>query len=243
LFFYNFICLKQPKPYNLPLKSKFTALYIIVVLLDVLFYNLDINPQFLIAKNFIPIVLLFSLLESVQYKPTRTDYFLIVNLILLSIGLNFSYFFYTQPFYLSGITVIYFFEIQIQFYLVLKKLKKISTSQTKAFTKTFVIFSLALSIIIVFFPLFPFPIQLLFFIRIFQYACFISLIYGNKKISPKISLSIWLIIFSNIFLLVDMVIFDYNLEYTFIMILFYSSKYFFIDGYLDMRKGVYRLLR
>lgn len=201
-----------------------------------MFYSLDLKLCFLIAKNAIPFLLIFSLVHAKNYSLNKNDFLLLTTLILLSIGLNFSYFFHTHAIYLPIITIIYFFEIQIQIYLVLKKLKRIQTKETKAFTKIFLIFSLGLFFIIVFFPLFSFPLQILFFIRIFQYAYFISLVFGNKKINPQISLSLWFIILSNIALLADLVIFKYNFEYIIIMFFFYSSKFFFLNGYLNINK-------
>lgn len=210
--------------------------YFLLVVSDFLFYSFDLNPHFLIVKNCIPLLLIFSFVHSKNYSLNRTDKILLSSLILLSIGLNFSYFFHTKAFYLSIISIIYFFEIQIQLYLILKRLKRINTKESKAFTKTFFIFSLSLFIIILFFPLFSFPVQLLFFVRVFQYACFISLVFGNKKLNSQISLSLWLIILSNISLLVELVLFNYNFEYAIIMIMFYSSKFFFLNGYLKMDK-------
>jgi hypothetical protein len=210
--------------------------YFLLVVSELLFYSFDLNPHFLIAKNCIPLLLIFSFVHTKNYSLNRNDKVLLASLILLSIGLNFSYFFYTKAFYLPIITITYFFEIQIQLYLILERLKRINTKDSKAFTKTFLIFSLSLFIIILFFPLFSFPLQLLFFVRVFQYACFISLVFGNKKLNAQISLSLWLIILSNISLLVDLVLFNYNFEYAIIMIMFYSSKFFFLNGYLKMDK-------
>ena len=132
------------------------------------------------------------------------------------------------------ITINYFFEIQIKLYLVLKKLMQIETRKTKTFTKIFLIFTLGFFFIIVFFPLFSFPLQILFFLRVFQYTYFISLLFGNKKIHPHISLSLWFIILSNVALLADYVIFKYNFEYMIIMFYFYLSKFLFLNGYLSI---------
>lgn len=218
------------------MKRAFVFIYFLLIVLDFLFYSLDLKWYFLIAKNAIPLFLIFSLVHSKNYSLNKNDFLLLTALMLLSIGLNFSYFFHTHTIYLPVITIIYFFEIQIHLYLILKKLKRIHTKETKAFTKTFLIFSLGLFFIIVFFPIFSFPLQILFFIRVFQYAYFISLVFGNKKINPLISLSLWFIILSNIALLADLVIFKYNFEYIIIMLFFYSSKFFFLNGYLNINK-------
>lgn len=219
------------------MNKAFAFIYFLLIVLDFLFFSLDLKWYFLIAKNAIPLFLIFSLVYFKNYSLKKNDYLLLTALILLSLGLNFSYFFYSHAIYLPVITIIYFFEIQIQLYLVLKKLKRIHTKETKVFTKIFLIFSLGLFFIIVFFPLFSFPLQILFFIRVFQYACFISLVFGNKNISPQISLSLWFIILSNIALLADLVIFKYNFEYIFIMFFFYSSKYLFLNGFLNFNKS------
>lgn len=205
-----------------------------MVVFDILFYSLDLNPHFLIAKNCIPLFLIFALVKSKNFDLSKHDKIVVITLLFLFAGLNFSYFFHSDPIYLPVITIIYFFEVQIQLYLVLDALKKINTKATKNFTKTFLIFSLGLFVIIIFFPLFSFPIQLLFFVRVFQYACFLSLVLGTKKLNPHISWSLWLIIFSNISLLVDLVLLKYNFEYQIIMITFYSSKIFFVNGYLNL---------
>ncbi len=218
------------------MKKAFAFIYFLLIVLDFLFFSLDFKWYFLIAKNAIPLFLIYSLVYFRKYSFNKNDYLLLTALILLSIGLNFSYFFHTQDFYLPVITIIYFFEIQIQLYLVLKKLRRIETKKTKTFTKIFLIFTLGLFFIIVFFPLFSFPLQILFFVRVFQYAYFISLVFGNKKIHPQISLSLWLIILSNVALLADLVIFKYNFEYMIIMFFFYLSKFFFVNGYLNINK-------
>ncbi|MBK6979206.1 MAG: hypothetical protein IPH28_20620 [Cytophagaceae bacterium] len=98
------------------------------------------------------------------------------------------------------------------------------------------IISLGLFFIIVFFPLFSFPVQVLFFIRVFQFAYYITLVFGNKKVDSQISWSLWLIILSNVLLLVDLAIFDYKLEYAIIMLPFYASKFFYLNGYLRMKE-------
>lgn len=203
-----------------------------------MFYSFDLKLYFLITKNAIPLFLMFSLIHSKDYSINKNDYLLLTSLLLLSLGLNFSYFFHTHAIYLPIITIIYFFEIQIQLYLVLKKLKRIHTKETKTYTKTFLIFSLGLFFIILFFPMFSFPLQILFFVRVFQYAYFISLVFGNRKINPQISLSLWFIILSNIALLADLVIFKYNFEYIIIMLFFYSSKFFFLNGYLNPKISI-----
>jgi hypothetical protein len=218
------------------LKKELVFVYFLLVVFDFLFYTLNLHLQFLIAKNCIPILLIFSLIYTKSHALKRNDYLMLVALVLLSAGLNFSYFFHTKPIYLPVITIIYFFEIQIQLYLVLDKLKRINTKETKAFTKTFLIFSLSLLTIIVFFPFFSFPIQLLFFVRVFQYAYFLSLTFGNRRLNPQISWSLWLIILSNISLLIDLVLFKYDFEYIIIMTMFYSSKFLFLSGYLNFSK-------
>lgn len=218
------------------MKKAFAFIYFLLIVLDFVFCSLDLKWYFLSAKNVIPLFLIYSLFYFRKYSLNKNDYLLLTALILLSLGLNFSFFFHTQDFYLPGITIIYFFEIQIQLYLVLKKLRRIETKKTKVFTKIFLIFTLGLFFIIVFFPLFSFPLQILFFVRVFQYAYFISLVFGNKKIHPQISLSLWLIILSNVALLADLVIFKYNFEYIIIMFFFYISKFFFVNGYLNINK-------
>lgn len=219
-----------------PLKKAFAFIYFLLIALDFFFCSLDLKWYFLVAKNAIPLFLIFSLFSFRNYSLNKNDYLVLTSLILLSVGLNFSFFFHTYEIYLPVITIIYFFEIQIQLYLVLKKLRRIETKKTKAFTKIFLIFTLGLFFIIVFFPLFSFPIQILFFVRVFQYAYFISLVFGNKKIHPHISLSLWFIILSNVALLADLVIFKYNFEYMIIMFFFYVSKFLFLNGYLNINK-------
>ncbi|MCP9761723.1 hypothetical protein EGI31_02065 [Lacihabitans soyangensis] len=218
------------------MKKAFVFIYFLLIVLDFVFNSLQLKWYFLITKNAIPLFLIFSFANSKNYSLNKNDFLLIAALILLSIGLNFSYFFHTEAIYLPVITIIYFFEIQIHLYLILKKLKRIETKRTKVFTKTFLIFSLGLFFIIVFFPFFSFNLQILFFIRVFQYAYFISLVFGNKKINPQISLSLWFIILSNVALLADLVIFKYDFEYIIIMLFFYSSKFFFVNGYLNFNK-------
>ena len=206
-----------------------------LVAADLFFQFIGFNILLLIAKNSIPVFLIYTLVKSKNHTFDFSDRLLLAAFILLIAGLNFSYFFYEKSIYLPGITIIYFFEIQIHIYLVLSILKKQENQETKILTKTFIIFSLGLFFIIVFFPLFSFPVQILFFIRVFQYAYFISIVFGNKRVNTHISLSLWFIIQSNISLLVDMVIWHYNFEYAFIMLFFYTSKYFYLSGYIKMR--------
>jgi hypothetical protein len=222
------------------LKKELKIIYFIIVAADLVFGSLQFKDPLLVCKNIIPLFLIFSFIQSKNYKINQDGILFLVTLFLLLVGLNFSFFFHTTSFYLPIITILYFFEIQIQMYLVLKKLKKIRTKETKGFTIFFLIISFALLFIVIFFPAFSFPIQILFFIRLFQFSTFLAIVFGNKKINYQISLSLLLIILSNVSLLVDLVIFNFNFEYAIIMLLFYSSKFFFLNGYLWLEKQVSR---
>jgi hypothetical protein len=167
----------------------------------------------------------------------KSDTLLVLSFIILLIGLNFSYFFHTENFYLPVLTIISFFEIQIQLFLVLKMIKKRNLKETKEMAKAFLIISLGLAFIIIFFPIFSFPEQVLFFVRVFQFAYLIALLFDCKREYLQIQLSVWFIIVSNILLLIDLVIFDYKYEYALIMSLFYYSKWLFLDGYLEWRNN------
>lgn len=192
----------------------------------------DKKEILLIVKNFIPISLAIILLIEKKHSFTRLDYLVLFSFFFLCLGLNFSFFCYTKTYYLFVITLIYFFEIQIQIFLVIKFLRNSTIADKKTHLKTYLIFSVSLIFIIVFFPFFDFPIQILFFIRIFQYVHYFTLIYKNQYINNRFILGLWLLIFSNVLLLVDMMFFEIKFEYQFIMLLFYSSKIFFLDAYL-----------
>lgn len=220
------------------MRKELVFFYFLLVGLDLIFEFFNLNTSLLFIKNSIPLFLFFAFFQIHNFSIEKEEYLIVAAFVLLLFGLNFSYFCYTQTYYLPVLTIIYFFEIQIQLYQVLKKLKKVNTRETKTYTKTFLIISLGLFFIIVFFPLFSFPVQVLFFIRVFQFAYYITLVFGNKKVDSQISWSLWLIILSNVLLLVDLAIFDYKLAYAIIMLPFYASKFFYLNGYLRMKEKI-----
>lgn len=219
------------------LKKVFFIAVLILICVDILLQFFDLQAYFLFVKNLIPASLMLILVVEREFKLTRNDFFVLISFVFLWLGLDFSYFLHTKPYYLFVLTIIYFIEIQIQIFVVIDMLRNNTKYLNKSFLKTFMIFSLSLIFILIFFPFFDFPIQILFFIRIFQYIHYMTLVYKNKRTSPQISQSLWLLILSNIILLFDLVILDFSFDYPLIIVLFYLSKLFFLNGYLKTKSS------
>ena len=130
------------------------------------------------------------------------------------------------------ITINYFFEIQIQLYLVLKKLRRIEKKNKDIYQNLSNIHIRPFLYHRVF-PTIFFPITNTIFCK--NFSIFLFYFFGFwKKIHTQISLSLGFIFQSNVALLADLVIFKYNFEYMIIMSFFYASKFLFLNGYLNI---------
>lgn len=218
------------------MKKVFVIIFCILVISDIIFEFIKSPILLFVFKNCIPLYLAAILGYFRKFHFTRNDYLLLIIFIFLMLGLNFGYYFNKEKNYIPLILIIYFIEIQLQIKILKNHTNIILSTYKQDFIKIIIIFSLGLFIIIMFFPQFSFINQILLFINVLQHAIFISIVFRNSRLNSAISISLWLLILSDISSLIHMVMFKNPYDYAITMVLVYFSKFYFLIGYLKLKK-------
>lgn len=132
--------------------------------------------------------------------------------------------------------VVYFLEIQLQIKVLKNYSNVILSSFKQDFLKLLIILALGLFIIVLIFPELSFINQALLFATILQHAFLITMIFQNKRFSLEISISLWLLILSDLYSLGHLLFFRNPFDYALTMVPVYFSKFFFLIGYLKLKK-------
>jgi len=218
------------------LKKAIYIIFGILVIADILFEFFKIGVPHFLVKNFIPFFLIMILTYYRELKFTKSDYWVILSYILLLAGLNLGYYFFKEKYYLPLVMVVYFLEIQLQIKVLKNYSNVILSSFKQDFLKLLIILTLGLFIIVLIFPELSFINQALLFATILQHAFFISIVFQNKRFSKEISISLWLLILSDLYSLGHLLFFRNPFDYALTMVPVYFSKFFFLIGYLKLKK-------
>ncbi len=171
-----------------------------------------------------------------KYKLEPIGNLLAASIIISSFGLIVTHILPYGANYMQTTLIIYIIEAQIQLFIITHYFYPKDKSIKDEFMKLFIIFSLGMIFIYLFFPMFSFSTQTTVFIRILQFSFFIAYTYKNKLLHWQIHWSIWMLLFSNIISVLFLYISPSKIYHILVMASLFTSKFLFVNGIIQSLK-------
>ncbi|CAH0996132.1 hypothetical protein EMA8858_02262 [Emticicia aquatica] len=176
--------------------------------------------------------------ENRKHKLEILDKLLLLSLAITFIGLWSSYLFNKNVENFNVITIIYIIELQITLFILSKLNRDVGYNNKNDSWRISLILITAIGFIYIAFPVFTTLMQCLVLIIMVQQS--LMAIYGlfRKGIDIAISISIIVIVTSNILSVIGGFIVRTAYDYLWIMSLSYLSKILFVEGVLKTQKFI-----